>query len=265
MVSVIRQEAWMRRNRLGLGVLTGVLVLVLGSLTAWAASNSDDARLQSLAQDKLFHAKVGEKVVVRVEDGIATLEGTVDSAGQRERAVKEVWKVTGITQITDKLGVEYTGANDSVILKEAGRRVRGYAFYSIFDNVELASENGHVVLTGQVTQPWRREDIARLVAMVPGVRALENNLEVLPLSPFDDEIRLRVARAVYREPGLVRYGIQSYPPIHIVVKNGNVMLTGIVNNPVEKALAERAARFAATYFSLENRLLVETEMKQAKS
>jgi len=253
----------MKRNRLGILVVANVLVLVFGSLTVWAAANSGDARLKLVAQDKLFHASIGDNVSVRVEDGIATLEGTVESVGSKERAEKEVSKIGGITRVANYLSVRSEGADDSSILNLASRRIRGYAFYGIFDNVELSSNDGNVMLTGQVTQPWRREDIARIVAMVPGVRALRNNLEVLPVSPFDDEIRLRVARAIYRDPGLARYGIQAYPPIHIVVKNGNVTLTGVVNNPVEKALAERAARFAATYFNLENKLLVESEMKRA--
>jgi len=255
----------MKTNRYGVWGVAGLLVLAFGSLTVMAASNSGDARIQAVAQDKLFHARVGDNVAVRVEEGVATLDGAVDSIGQKERAVKEVWKVGGVTQITDKLRVEAAGADDNLILNEASRRIRRYAFYSIFDNVELLSKDGMVVLKGQVTQPWRRADIARLVEMVPGVRGLENSLEVLPVSPFDDQIRLRVARAIYREPGLSRYGIQANPPIHIVVKNGNVMLTGVVNNAVEKALAERAARFAATYFGLENKLLVETEMNRARS
>jgi hyperosmotically inducible protein len=255
----------MKTNRYGVWGAASLLVLTFGSLTVMADSSSGDARIQAVAQDKLFHARVGDNVAVRVEEGVATLDGAVDSIGQKERAVKEVWKVEGVTQITDKLRVEAAGADDSVILKEASRRIRKYAFYSIFDNVDLSSKDGMVVLKGQVTQPWRRADIARIVEMVPGVRAMENSLEVLPVSPFDDEIRLRVARAIYREPGLSRYSIQAYPPIHIVVKNGNVRLTGVVNNAVEKALAERAARFAATYFGLENNLLVESEMNRARS
>jgi hyperosmotically inducible protein len=255
----------MKTNRYGVWGAASLLVLAFGSLTVMAASTSGDARIQAAAQDKLFHARVGDKVAVRVVDGVATLEGAVDSIGQKERAVKEVWKVEGVTQITDKLTVGAAAADDGVILTEASRRIRRYAFYGIFDNVELSSKEGNVVLKGQVTQPWRRADIARIVEMVPGVRTLENNLEVLPVSAFDDEVRLRVARAIYREPGLSRYSIQAYPPIHIVVKNGNVMLTGVVNNAVEKALAERAARFAATYFGFENKLLVESEMNRARS
>jgi len=160
---------------------------------------------------------------------------------------------------------ESSSITDDKILLEAGRQIRRYAFYSIFDNVLLEARDGRVVVSGEVMHPWRSKDIERIVLRISGVRSVENRLEVLPLSPFDDEIRYRVARAIYKDPGLQRYGIQANPPIHIVVRNGNVTLTGVVHTLLEKALAERAARFAATYFGLENKLLVETEMRRAAS
>ena len=96
--------------------------------------------------------------------------------------------------------------------------------------------------------------------MVPGVREVENDVEVLPLSPFDDEVRMRIARAIFRDPSLFRYMMQANPSIHIVVKNGNVVLTGVVANELDRMLAEREARFAATYLGLSNKLVVETAM-----
>jgi hyperosmotically inducible protein len=99
--------------------------------------------------------------------------------------------------------------------------------------------------------------------MVQGVKEVENNLEVLPLSPFDSAVRRQIAMAIYGNPIFSRYAIQALPPIHIVVKNGNVTLVGYVHDEVEKAMAYSAARFAATYFDLKNQLIVETAQAKA--
>jgi hyperosmotically inducible periplasmic protein len=236
--------------------------LLITATAAFGRTTQTDAEMRSRAQDKLYHEKVGPNVQVKVEDAVATLEGVVDSIGLKEKAAKAISKVDGITDVANNLQV--VAANDDSILKQAGKRIRTYAYYSIFDDVALQSLGGHLVLTGHVTQPWRKSDIENLVETIPGVQRVENKLEVLPLSSFDDQIRLRVARAIYRDPVLSRYAIQANPPIHIVVKNGNVRLTGVVNNAVEKAVAQRAARFAATYFNLENDLVVESEMPRPR-
>jgi osmotically-inducible protein OsmY len=248
-----------RRISIGRIVVAGLLIT---ATAAFGRTPRTDAEIRSKAQDKLYHEKLGPNVQVKVEDAVATLEGSVDSIGLKEKAAKTVAKVDGITEVANNLQV--AAADDENILKRAGKRIRTYAYYSIFDDVGLQSRGGHLVLTGHVTQPWRKTDIENLVETVPGVQRVENKLEVLPLSSFDDEIRLRVARAIYRDPLLSRYAIEANPPIHIVVKNGNVRLTGVVNSPVEKAVAQRAARFAATYFNLENDLQVESEMARPR-
>jgi osmotically-inducible protein OsmY len=245
-------------------MIMSTVMLALTTTTVLANARFKDSELQAQAQSKLYQKKIGPNVLVKVEDGMATLSGTVASLWLKQKADKEVSRIPGISGVMNSISVDAGEVSDGKILREASRRIRGYSFYSIFDNIELKSQNGHLQLLGQVTQPWRREDIGRIVSMVSGVRAVENTLEVLPLSSYDNEIRLLLAKAIYRDPALSRYGIQPYPPIHIIVKNGNVTLTGVVNNPVEKALAERAARFAATYFSLDNQLRVESESAMAE-
>lgn len=255
----------MKRNGLRNRAVVSVGVFLFGALSLGASTRMSDAQLQAKVNDKLYHAKVGVNVTVKVSDAVAMLDGTVDSIGNKERAAKEASKIDGIQRVSNNLQVPAGLVTDEKILEECGKQIRRYAFYTIFDNVNLKSQEGRLTLFGEVTQPWRREDIGRLVSMVRGVREIENALEVLPVSPMDDQIRVRVARAIYREPVLSRYGIQSYPPIHIVVKNGNVTLTGVVHDPVEKAVAEVAARFAATYFTLKNELVVETQTARAGS
>ena len=250
-----------RRNR---GLVFVLAAMVSSSMTALATSKTSDLKLQVEAQDKLFHAKVGEMVIVRVEDGVATLEGTVESVGRKSIASKQVKKVDGISRVEEKIEVR-AGMDDARVLAEAGKQIRRYSFYTIFDHIALGVRDGNLTLTGFALHPWRKEDVGRIVAMVPGVRTVTNSIEVLPVSPMDSEVRLRVARAIYADPTLSKYAIQANPPIHIVVKNGNVTLSGVVHSTIEKALAERAARFAATFFNLDNQLQVELEMAKARS
>jgi hyperosmotically inducible protein len=91
------------------------------------------------------------------------------------------------------------------------------------------------------------------------VAELENNLEVLPTSEDDDRLRLAIARAIYNDPFFIHYGNQALPPIHIIVKNGDVTLEGVVANKLDRVKAETDAQFAATYFNLTDNLRIESK------
>jgi hyperosmotically inducible protein len=130
-------------------------------------------------------------------------------------------------------------------------------FYSVFDNLAFRYEEGVVTLYGQVSRPTLRKDAERVVERVAGVDHVINKIEVLPLSGFDDQIRLAVYRAVYRQPGLDRLAFQAVPPIHIIVKNGNVTLEGIVPTKGDATRAFIAANGVPNVFSVTNNLRVE--------
>ena len=247
------------------GWVAGLLIAVCSVGLAIADTRDNDLRLQSVGTEKLARLKLGDRVEVRVDNGVATLSGSVDSIGLKERAAKEISKVNGIAGVTNNLNVSEPGASPEQILGKAVHAVRMYPFYTIFDNVELSMDGGRLKLQGQVAEPWRKRDIEQLVSMIPGVREIENRLEVLPLSPFDNGLRVRIATAIYRNPELSNYAFRADPPIHIIVKNGNVTLTGVVHSEVDKAVATNVARFAATYFALDNQLKVETTMAKAHS
>lgn len=130
-------------------------------------------------------------------------------------------------------------------------------FFSVFDNFSYSYHDGVVTLQGQVTRPTLKSDAQRVVERVVGVEQVVNNIEVLPLSSFDDQIRLATYRAVYRQPGLDRLSYQANPPIHIIVKNGNVTLEGVVLNEGDKTRAFLAANGVSSVFSVTNNLRVE--------
>ena len=147
---------------------------------------------------------------------------------------------------------------DTQIAEKVAHEVRMYSRYTVWDNVAVRVHEGDVELTGQVSQPFKKADMGRLAQSVAGVRSVTNQLQVLPLSPFDDRLRLQVARAIYRDPVLSRYGIQAVPPIHIIVDNGRVSLEGVVNSDMEKNVAGiRASQAGLSFGQVINNLRVE--------
>jgi len=130
----------------------------------------------------------------------------------------------------------------------------------VFDNVTFSIEPDRTVtLLGQVREPNLKKHIEEDAARVEGVQSVKSQIEVLPLSPADDELRLRMYRAVYGQEGLQRYSVQVNPPIHIIVKNGAVSLEGIVANKLEYAQVNVAANGVPGAFSVKNNLRVERD------
>jgi hyperosmotically inducible protein len=133
-------------------------------------------------------------------------------------------------------------------------------YYTLFDNLEFRIEGvDTVVLSGQVVKPTLKSDAGGAVQRLEGVGKLVNNIEVLPLSNNDDRLRLAAYRAVYSKTGLDRYALQAVPPIHIIVKNGNITLVGVVASQADKDLAGIAANGVSGAFSVTNNLRVEAK------
>jgi len=130
-------------------------------------------------------------------------------------------------------------------------------FYSVFDNLAFKVDGGRVTLLGQVVKPTLKSDAAAAVKSIEGVSAVDNQIEVLPVSPSDDQIRLAEYRAIYSAPGMEKYAMQAVPPIHIIVKNGHVTLVGVVANAADKTLADVRAKSVPGVFSVTDQLTVE--------
>jgi hyperosmotically inducible periplasmic protein len=129
-------------------------------------------------------------------------------------------------------------------------------YLNVFDDISFRVDDGTVTLFGEVTKPILKSDAENAVKHVEGVTRVENQIEVLPLSTFDDGIRLRTARAVYGYPALQRYAAGTHPPIHIIVKNGNVTLAGFVSTDMDKQLAYLRANGVPGVFAVNNQLQV---------
>jgi osmotically-inducible protein OsmY len=127
------------------------------------------------------------------------------------------------------------------IFNGVSKQVQQYAFFTIFDAVHASIDNGVVTLTGKVTMPYKATDLAKRVAKVDGVTQVRNQIQVLPVSQFDNELRFRIARAIYRNSSLSMYGIGANPSIHIIVERGHVILRGTVNSNMERTMARTLA------------------------
>jgi hyperosmotically inducible protein len=227
----------------------------------FAQKHVSDAQILAQIQDRLYHARVFQhgQVQAAFEGGVATLSGMVDSLGVKDDAERAVRKVDDVYQITDNIAVHADDVTPQQIAEQARKEIVTYYAYGIFDNVWLDVQGDKLVVNGQVSQPFKKDDIGNFLAHVKGVAVLENNLEVLPLSPYDDSLRIAVARAIYNDPYFTNYAIQAVPPIHIIVKNGNITLEGAVATQLDRVKAEMDARFAGTFFSLTNNLRVEAK------
>jgi osmotically-inducible protein OsmY len=145
------------------------------------------------------------------------------------------------------------------LFRDVQRQVLRYPHFTIFDSVQAEVDNGVVTLVGKVTMPYKRTDIERRVVEINGVRKVRNQIEVLPVSQFDDDLRLGISRAIYGNSNFWNYASMVNPPIHIIVERGHVTLEGVVNSNVDRALA-RSLASGFTAFSITNNLKTDAEV-----
>lgn len=146
------------------------------------------------------------------------------------------------------------------LFRAVQREVLQYPQFSIFDSVNAEFDGGVVTLSGKVTMPYKRTEIARRVAEVQGVREVRNRIDVLPVSSFDDELRFKIARAIYGNQNFWNYASMPNPPIHIIVEHGRVTLEGVVNSEVDRMLA-RSIAGSFNAFSVTDKLKTDEEAR----
>jgi len=142
------------------------------------------------------------------------------------------------------------------IQKEVRHELVMLPFLTVFDNLAYKVDGYKVTLIGQVTNPQLKSDAEKSIQKIEGVEKVDNQIEVLPASPFDDRLRRRLYRAIYGDPVMQRYALPVLKPIRIVVKNGNVTLEGVVDNEGDKNIAGMRAYGVSGSFSVTNNLVV---------
>ena len=155
-----------------------------------------------------------------------------------------VW--SGLAGITAKASGSLEQSVRSQLLK--------LPYYSVFDHLAFQVNGDQVILSGQVSWPALKADAEQAVRGVEGVETLASHIEVLPLSPNDDRIRLETYRAIYGHPSMLHYRLNVHPPIRIIVKNGDVTLVGVVGSEMDRTIAQVQANGVAGAFSVTNQL-----------
>ena len=151
------------------------------------------------------------------------------------------------------------------LTREVGHQLIQVPWLSVFDNLQYSVNGSEVTLSGQVWQPVTKKDAETAVKGIEGVTKVNNNIEVLPLSPMDDQIRRAEYRAIYGAPELQRYAMGVLPSIHIIVKNGHVTLIGTVDNQMDKNVAEIRAKSVPNVFSVDDNLQVRPTRTETQS
>jgi hyperosmotically inducible protein len=148
--------------------------------------------------------------------------------------------------------------SENRIAREVRHQLVMLPYYGVFDDLAFRVDGGKVTLLGAVTRPTLKSDAENVVKRVEGVTQVDNRIEVLPLSPMDDQIRIAAYRAIYGDTALsTRYGYRALPSIHIIVKNGQITLEGVVANQADKDLVNLRAKGVPNAFSVTNNLQVE--------
>ena len=154
-------------------------------------------------------------------------------------------------------GAQSTSKGQDRLVREVRHELVMLPYYGVFDNLVYRVDGPTVTLMGQVTRPTLKSDAENSVKKIEGVEKVVNNIEVLPPSTNDDQIRLAMYRAIYSQPALQQYSLRAVPPIHIIVKNGNVTLEGSVSRQADKDTAGIQAKTVPGVFNVTNNLMVD--------
>jgi osmotically-inducible protein OsmY len=239
--------------------LTLAFVFLL-SMTAMAATGLYDQQIQQAVNHKIHDVKQLWGVSAKVEDGIVTLTGTVDLFQDKLDAAKKVKKAPNVTGVRNEIVVAGKTVPDNELQQKLTKKVDfdrvGY-YDNAFNYIALNVKDGVVTLTGDVLFDVPKDSALDIVARTPGVKDVVNDVTILPVSGVDNSIRMRTARAIYRDSVLSRYAIDPVKPIRIVVDNGHVILYGTVESTMDKNIAGIRANSVPGAFSVENKLMVD--------
>jgi hyperosmotically inducible protein len=251
-------------SRLALAViLAGVSLPVMAQASDQQKQSARDQQVQKLVSAELREKEKFRGVSASVEDGIVTLAGTVELFIDKENAEKRVRKVRNVDGVRNHIQIAGKQLSDAELRETLANKLRydrvGYGI--VFNNLTVGVENGAVTIGGQVRDYPDRSSAIAIVETTPGVKDVTDEIDVAPVSNFDDELRVRLARAIYGHSGLQRYALDPQAPIRIIVENGNVELAGVVLSQADRQIAYFQASSAPGVFSVKNRLVVASDMR----
>jgi len=241
-----------------LGTFLAVSVLTAGLMAQTASAGGYDQTIQTKVTEQLAAKQEFRNVDATVEDGIVTLSGSVDLYQQKLDASKKVRKTAEVQGVRNLIAVEGKSVADAELAAQLDRKLYydrvGYDV--AFNYITASVENGNVTLIGEARTEVASDSALALAARMPGVKDVFNDIRVAPTSIFDDQIRVKALRAIYRDPVLSRYAIDPARPIRILVNNGHVSLDGVVATQMDKNVAGIRANQVFGAFSVKNNLEV---------
>ncbi|HET9467277.1 MAG TPA: Na+/H+ antiporter NhaA [Vicinamibacterales bacterium] len=256
-VGVIAAFAAARILNVGRFALVAMLVVIPSIAAAQIRATVDDDTIRALIEEQFADDKIAG-VTVSVSEGAVTLRGVVDTLWAREKAIDEARDIRQVRSVVSDIVIA-PAESDAQIAEDVSTRIRRYVFYSIFDDASVMVDKGVVTLTGRATMPHKADAFVDLASRVKGVQRINNLVQALPVSSFDDELRFKIARQIYGDPIFWNLAFQVDPPLHIVVEHGRVTLTGVVPSEVERRKAEMIALSTFGVFGVENKLTLDEE------
>ncbi|HEV2215506.1 MAG TPA: BON domain-containing protein, partial [Terracidiphilus sp.] len=253
-----------------LAVLAGALLVLPGARRAAAFPNpAPDASSAQNASQRDAEARLNksqfDNVHVAVENGVATLTGSVQLYEYKADAAKRVLRAHGVEAVRNLIQVGGSSVSDAKLRQKLGEEIEydRVGFGNAFNAITVAVDNGVVTLGGHARTYVDRDSALALVNTTPGVKDVVNDIQVDPVSIMDDQIRLEVARAVYGYPILQKYSINPARPIRISVQNGHVSLYGVVDSEADKNAAFLRANGVPGVFGVKNYLQVANQPTEA--
>jgi hyperosmotically inducible periplasmic protein len=245
-------------------ILAGLAVPAMGQARNQQKQSALDRQLQQIATMVFQEKEKFRGVSASVEDGIVTLSGTVELFIDKENAEKRVRKVKNVDGVRNHIQIAGKQVSDLELRETLANKLRydrvGYGI--VFNNLTVGVENGAVTIGGKVRDYPDRSSAIAIIETTPGVKNVVDEIDVAPVSLFDDDLRVRLARAIYSQPSLQRYALDPQAPIRIVVENGQVELAGVVLNKGDRQIAYAQASSVPGVFSVKNNLIVASEVTE---
>lgn len=229
-------------------------------LSAQQAGGRYDQQIQEQATKTLDSKDKWKGITASTEDGVVTLQGAVRLYIDKADAEKKIHKIDHVESVRNHIEVEGNVPDAELQAKLADKlRYDRVGYGIVFNALALGVQNGVVTVGGDVRDYPSRDSALAIAETTPGVKEVVDNINVLPTSPFDDDLRVRIARAIYGDPTLQKYSTDPQKPIRIIVDKGHVSLYGVVDNKFDKQVAVIRAKSVPNVFSVEDHLVIASQ------
>jgi osmotically-inducible protein OsmY len=237
--------------------------MVSSALAQQRPAGRYDGQILQDVNKYLQSKKEFQGVKAAVEDQIVTLDGTVNLYVDRENVEKKIRKIKNVDGVRNHVQVQSNVPDEQLRQTLADRLRYDRVGYGIaFNAITLDVKDGVVTLGGTVHDYPSKDSALAVAATTPGVKDIVDNIDVAPTSMFDDELRIKLYRAIYGAPTLRRYEMDPQKPIRIVVENGHVTLYGVVDSSMDKQIAGTQANSVPGVFSVDNQLIALSDTKK---